>query len=48
MNYGLWPHLADEDKVGYERCGGMRNEDEDLMIAAIDVKRDMEAQQTGK
>lgn len=46
MRYGLWPHLWDEHKVMYDKHGGVRNEDEEVVIAAIDAKREMESQQT--
>jgi hypothetical protein len=37
VSYGSWPHLQDEWKNDYGP--GERNEDEDVMVLAIDLRR---------
>ena len=44
--FGVWAHLRDDEKVCHDKHGGVRNEDEEAVIAAIDAKREMESQQT--
>ena len=37
--YGIWPHLADDSHQWPDKHGGVRNEEEDALVEALDAKR---------